>query len=298
MKKKSILFQWIYPTVFVLLAAFFLQTCGTVPITGRRQLLLVSDQEVLGLSETQYKDFITTASIEKNTTNAALVEKVGKRIASAVETYLRSNGLESEIQSLAWEFNLVNSSEVNAFCMPGGKIVVYTGILPITQDESGLATVLGHEVAHAIAKHSNERMSQQVAVQYGGEIAGGLLGNSTKAQQLGNAVFGLGAQYGIMLPYARTQELEADKLGLIFMSMAGYDPNTAVSFWQRMAQSSSGGTPEFMSTHPSDANRIEKIKAALPEALQYYKGAGVQNSGTVSSSLKSSVAKTSEEWKF
>ncbi|MDR1517508.1 MAG: M48 family metallopeptidase, partial [Dysgonamonadaceae bacterium] len=233
--------------------------------------------------------------------NAALVEKVGKRIASAVETYLRSNGLGSEVQNLAWEFNLVKSNEVNAFCMPGGKIVVYSGILPITQNENGLATVIGHEVAHAIAKHSNERMSQQVALKYGGALAGGLLGNSKTAQEIGGTVLGLGAQYGVMLPYARTQELEADKLGLIFMAMAGYDPKTAVSFWQRMAQNSGGGTPEFMSTHPSDATRIQKIQNALPEALQYYKGADVQNTGATASPSKTGNAqgaKTSEKWEF
>lgn len=283
--------------------ALLVQSCGSVPITGRKQLLLVSDQEVLGLSETQYKEFINTAAVEKNTSNAQMVDRVGKRIATAVEAYLRNNGMESEVQNLAWEFNLVKSNDVNAFCMPGGKIVVYTGILPITKDENGLATVVGHEVAHAIAKHSNERMSQQVALEYGGAIAGGLLKNSEAMQQIGSTVFGLGAQYGVMLPYARRQELEADELGLIFMAMAGYNPETAVSFWQRMAQNSGGGTPEFMSTHPSDANRIEKIQKALPTALQYYKGAGVQNSGTATSTSKANTGtsnnlKKSEDWKF
>lgn len=299
MKRKNVLYKPALLIAFAMLAAILMQSCGSVPLTGRKQLLLVSDQEVLSLSESQYKEFIGSAAVEKNTANAQMVERVGKRIATAVEAYLKNNGLESEVQNLSWEFNLVKSNDVNAFCMPGGKIVVYTGILPITQNETGLATVIGHEVAHAIAKHSNERMSQQVAVQYGGAIAGGLLKNSAAMQQIGNTVFGLGAQYGVMLPYARKQELEADELGLIFMAMAGYDPSTSVSFWERMSQSTSGGTPEFMSTHPSNENRVEKIKAALPSALKYYKGAGVQNSGTPTSSSSSQKStKTSEAWKF
>ncbi len=286
-------------TLFVSVLSLFLQTCGSVPITGRKQLLLVPDQEVLTLSFQQYQDFMSSAPVEKNTNNAQMVERVGRRIATAVETFYRNNGYESELKNFSWEFNLVKSSDVNAFCMPGGKIVVYEGLLPITRDEAGLAIVLGHEIAHAVGKHANERISQQMALQYGGQIAGGLLGNNAAAQQIGGLVFGLGGQLGVMLPYARKHEYEADELGLIFMAMAGYDPRIAVDFWKRMAQASSGSTAEFMSTHPSDQNRIAKIQEHMPKALQYYKGAGVQNK--TEQKIKTSVkpeTRTSNKWSF
>lgn len=263
--------------------------CGSVPVTGRKQLSLVSNQEVLTLSLQQYDEFIKSAPKSTNKVNTAMVQKVGRNIANAVENYLKNNGYADEISSYAWEFNLVKSADVNAFCMPGGKIVVYEGILPITQNETGLAVVLGHEVAHAVAKHANERMSQQMATQYGTAAVGAALGGaSAGVQQAAAAAIGLGSQYGILLPYSRKQELEADKLGLIFMAMAGYDPSAAAAFWTRMSQSSGGSTPEFMSTHPSDGTRIQQIQKDLPEALKYYKG-GSTSTGS---------AKTSNQWKF
>lgn len=262
--------------------------CGSVPITGRKQLSLVSNQEVLSLSLQQYGDFMKSAPISTDKVNTAMVQRVGRNIANAVETYLNNNGYADQVKEYAWEFNLVKSSDVNAFCMPGGKIVVYEGILPYTQDETGLAVVLGHEVAHAVAKHANERMSNQVATQYGTAAVGAALGGSSAAVQQAAAVaLGLGTQYGILLPYSRKQELEADKLGLIFMAMAGYDPSHAAAFWTRMSQQG-GSTPEFMSTHPSDNTRIKQIQKDLPEALKYYRG------GT----SKSSNAKTSNQWTF
>ena len=286
-------------TLFISILAFFLQACGSVPISGRRQLLLVPDQEVLALSLQQYQDFMGKAPVIRNTANAQMVDRVGRRISSAVELYLRNNGYESEIRNFSWEFNLVKSNDVNAFCMPGGKIVVYEGLLPITRDEEGLAIVMGHEIAHAVAKHSNERMSQQIALQYGGQIAGGLLGNNPAAQQLGGMVFGLGSQLGVMLPYARKHEYEADELGIIFMAMAGYNPQVAVDFWKRMAQSNTGSVAEFMSTHPSDQNRIAKIQENMPKALHYYKGSGVQNKTQqkIDTTVKPK-ARTSDEWTF
>ena len=301
--KTSILQKQTYKTLrytlFVAVLALILQACGSVPIIGRKQLLLVPDQEVLALSFQQYQDFLSNAPVEKNTKNAQMVDRVGRRIATAVETFYRNNGYESELKNFSWEFNLVKSGDVNAFCMPGGKIVVYEGLLPITRDEAGLAIVMGHEVAHAVAKHANERISQQMALQYGGQIAGGLLGNNAAAQQIGGLVFGLGSQFGVMLPYARKHEYEADELGIIFMAMAGYDPRVAVDFWTRMSQAGGSSVAEFMSTHPSDQNRIAKIQEHMPAALKYYQGAGVQNK--TDKKIKTSVkpeARTSDEWSF
>lgn len=274
---------------FLLITSFLIISgCGSVPVTGRKQMLLVSNSEVLTLSLQQYDEFIKSAPVSTNKANTALVQKVGRNIANAVEAYMRNNGYESELEGYAWEFNLVKSNEVNAFCMPGGKIVVYEGILPITKDETGLAVVLGHEVAHAVAKHANERMSQQVVQQYGGAALGVALdGKSTAVQQLASTVYGLGAQYGVMLPFSRKQELEADKLGLIFMAMAGYNPSQAEGFWIRMSQNSGGGVPEFTSTHPSDESRIKQIREQLPEAMKYYKG------GKTGAS-----SRTSSKWSF
>ncbi|MFR9166245.1 MAG: M48 family metallopeptidase [Dysgonomonas sp.] len=277
-------------SIFLTVVFFILTGCGSVPVTGRKQMLLVSDQEVLTMSLQEYDKFIKSAPLSTNAASTAMVRKVGQRIANAVETYLKSNGYESELAGYSWEFNLVKSNEANAFCMPGGKIVVYEGILPITQDETGLAVVLGHEVAHAVAKHANERMSQQLVSQYGSAALGTVLsGSSAAVQNIAGAVYGLGSQYGVMLPFSRKQELEADRLGLIFMSMAGYDPRQAESFWTRMSQNSSGSVAEFASTHPSDQTRINKIREELPEALKYYKGS---NQSTPSSS------KTSDKWRF
>jgi predicted Zn-dependent protease len=286
-------------------AAMLLVSCGSVPFTGRRQLQLVSSKEVTALSLQQYQTFMSTAPVERSTSDAQMVNRVGNRIANAVKTFYTNNGHASELDNYSWEFSLVKENSVNAFAMPGGKVVIYSGLLPVTQTEEALAVVVGHEIAHVIARHSGERMSQQIALQYGGSIAGELLGNSQITQQLGSAVFGLGAQYGVMMPYARTQEYEADEIGLILMAIAGYDPRAAVPFWTRMAQNSGGGRmPEFMSTHPSDSKRIARIESIMPNVLQYYKGQGVQN--TTKEPIKTRVAvpvdtgraKTSEEWAF
>ena len=247
-----------------------LSSCGSVPLTGRKQVLLVSDQEVLSSSLTQYSDYMKSAKKSSSKDGAAMVTRVGKKIAAATEQYLKNNGLESEIKNFAWEFNLVNDSQVNAFCMPGGKIVVYEGLMQLVSSDDELAVVVGHEVAHAVAKHSNERMSQQLMAQYGAQILGQALSNKSAAvQQIGNSVYGLGAQYGVMLPFSRKHESEADYMGLVFMAMAGYNPEVAVNFWQKMSAGKSGSTPEFMRTHPSDATRINEIKRHLPEIEKY-----------------------------
>jgi predicted Zn-dependent protease len=278
----------------LLIICVVLSACSSVPITGRRQLNLVSDEEVLTLSLQQYDEYIKTAkkSTDKNAT--ALVEKVGRKIAGAVEDYFKAVGQEALIADYSWEFNLVDDPQVNAFCMPGGKIVVYTGILPYTQDETGLGVVLGHEVGHAIAKHSNERMSQQVALDYGGVAVGSALGKtSSKIQTIGAVVWGLGTQVGVMLPFNRKQELEADHLGLVLMAIAGYDPNQAVPFWQRMSQQGAANL-EFLSTHPSDATRMKEIQKQLPEAMEYYNA--IWGKSSTPSTTKPST--TNSNWHF
>lgn len=248
----------------------FLAACSSVPLTGRKQMLLVSDSEVLSSSLTQYSDYMKTATKSTSKNGSVMVTRVGKKIAAATEQYLKNNGLESEIKNFSWEFNLVKDDQVNAFCMPGGKIVVYEGLMQLVDSDDELAVVVGHEVAHAVAKHSNERMSQQLMAQYGAQIIGQALSNKSAAvQQIGNSVYGLGAQYGVMLPFSRKHESEADYMGLVFMTMAGYNPEVAVNFWQKMSAGKSGATPEFMSTHPSDATRISDIQKYLPELEKY-----------------------------
>ena len=243
--------------------------CGSVPLTGRRQMLLVSDAEIISASLSQYNDYIKTAPLSTDKTKTATVERVGKKIATATEAYLKQNGYGSEVANFQWEFKLVRDNQVNAFCMPGGKIVVYEGLLPLIASDDELAVVIGHEVAHAVAKHSNERMSQALLAQYGGAILNEALSTRSAAMQnIGNTVFGLGTQLGVTLPYSRKHELEADHMGLIFMTMAGYNPRSAISFWQKMS-TNGGGTLEILSTHPSDGNRIAQMQKLLPEMEKY-----------------------------
>lgn len=259
-------------TSLFITALLLLSGCGSVPLTGRKQILLVSDQEVLTSSLTQYSEYIKSAPLSTNATGKAMVVRVGKKIAAATEQYLKANGLSSELSNFAWEFNLVKDNQVNAFCMPGGKIVVYEGLLKLVSSDDELAVVVGHEVAHAVAKHSNERMSQQLMTQYGAQILTQALSNKSAAiQKAGSTIYGLGAQYGLTLPFSRKHESEADYMGLIFMTMAGYDPNVAITFWQKMSAGSGAAIPEFMSTHPSDATRINDIKKILPELNKYRK---------------------------
>ena len=261
-----------------------LASCGTsstVPITGRKQNILVSDEQVLSLSNQQYQEYMKTAKASTNATNTAMVKRVGQNIANAVVSYLQQNGLAAEVSNYKWEFNLVQDKSVNAFCMPGGKIVVYEGLLPVTKDESSLAIVVGHEVAHAVAKHSAERLSNELRKQYGSQILGAVLqgaGASTNLQSISSTVFGIGTTLG-GAAYSRSQESEADRLGLIFAAMAGYDPNVAVNFWQRMA-SATGNNYSILSDHPSDQSRIKNIQGWLPEALQYYNPATATKSAT------------------
>ena len=258
---------------FAAWALVALTSCSTVPITGRSQLNLIPGSSMMAMSYQQYDTFLKEHKLSTNKEQADMVTRVGARIRDAVERYFAANGMSSRLADYKWEFNLVEDKQVNAWCMPGGKVVVYTGILPVTQGETGLAVVMGHEIAHAIAGHGNERMSQGLLAQFGGmALAEALSSKPAATQQLWMAAYGVGAQYGAILPYSRLQESEADHLGLIFMAMAGFDPSDAVSFWQRMASQKGGqAPPEFLSTHPSDTARIENIRRLIPEAMRYYR---------------------------
>ena len=250
-----------------------LQSCSSVPLTGRSQLNMIPSSEMLAMSYQQYDVFLKENKLSTNTAEVDMVKRAGGNIQQAVQRYMKDNNLSSRLDGYKWEFNLVEDDQINAWCMPGGKVVVYTGILPVTNDEAGLAVVMGHEIAHAIAEHGNERMSQQLLQQVG---AVGLMvamqNEPAETQALWLSVYGVGTTVGVILPYSRTQESEADHLGLIFMAMAGYDPYEAPEFWKRMAASKEGGSPpEFLSTHPSDQTRIDDITSWIPEAMKYYK---------------------------
>lgn len=250
---------------------FVAAACSTVPITGRRQLSLVSDTEMNTMAATEYQKVLASSRVVSSGEQAAMVKRVGQRIQQAVETYFRQQNAQAQLEGYAWEFNLIDDKQENAWCMPGGKVAVYSGILPITQDETGLAVVMGHEIAHAVAKHSSERMSQQMAAQgLGGVLSASAGQNPTATQSVFLQVVGAGSQLGL-LKYGRSQESEADHLGLIFMAMAGYNPDNAIAFWQRMdAREGQAAPPEFLSTHPSSGTRIADIQRELPEARKYY----------------------------
>jgi predicted Zn-dependent protease len=256
----------------ILVTSILFAACSTVPLTGRKQLSLIPASQMLSMSYQEYGNFLNSNKLSPDTQATAMVKRIGGRIQGAVERYFREKHIEGSLAGYQWEFNLVEDKQVNAWCMPGGKVVVYTGILPITQTEVGLAVVMGHEIAHAVAEHGNERMSQGLLAQLGGvalDVA--LEDKPQETRELWQSAFGLGAQVGVLLPFSRTQESEADELGLTFMAMAGYDPREAVAFWQRMSANKGGqAPPEFLSTHPSDVTRIRQIQEHLPEALKYY----------------------------
>ncbi len=248
--------------------------CSTNAITGRKQLSLFPESALQAEAVQQYQSFLSENKVVSANTSrdAEMVKRVGSRVATAITTYYRGKGLAKELDGYKWEFNLINDNQVNAWCMPGGKVVVYTGLLPVTQNEAALAVVMGHEILHAVAQHGNERMSQ-VAVANGLQVAGNVFtSNSAQANSLFNNVFAPGAQVGVLLPNSRKQEYEADRFGLIFAAMAGYNPREAIPFWQRMASASNGQKPpEFLSSHPADDSRIAKLQEYMPEALKYYK---------------------------
>ena len=274
---------------FLMAAVVALMTaCGTaskVPLTGRTHRLSVSDAQLLSLSNQEYTKFMASAKRSTDAKNTAIVQRVGRNLANAVETYLRNNGYANEVKNFQWEFNLVQDKQANAFCMPGGKIVVYEGLLPYTQNEASLAIVLGHEIAHAVAKHSAEQLTKQMNQQMGTNILGTVL-NSTVGSGVGDVAAQVAGGYFSFrnLKYSRDNESEADYMGLIFAAMAGYDPANAVTFWKRMAAGTNSNTAEILSDHPSDARRIQNIEKWLPEAEKYYRQSGSSNVRTSTTS--------------
>jgi predicted Zn-dependent protease len=245
--------------------------CSTVPLTGRKQLSLVPESDMMSLSFSEYDKFLKSNKLSTDKNSAAMVKRVGERIERAVETYMTSAGLSKNLEGYKWEFNLVEDATVNAWCMSGGKVVVYTGLIPVTQTEAGLATVMGHEIAHAVARHGSERMSDQMLIQLGGTaLTAALAQKPEQTRSMALAAYGAGSSVGVVLPFSRQNEYEADYMGIIFMAMAGYNPNESIVFWQRMAQKGGSKQPEFLSTHPVDQNRIDRLKLKMPDAMAYY----------------------------
>ncbi len=257
---------------FVVLMA----ACAKNPITGRNQLALLSESQLQEMATQEYRTFLSENKVvSPGSRDGEMVRRVGQRLVSAIKSYYSQKGLTEDLQGFNWEFNLVENKEANAWAMPGGKVAVYTGLLPITQNEAALAVVLGHEIAHALAKHGNERMSQAMVAQGIGVAGEVLTSNNERVNSIFSNVYGPAASIGVLLPNSRKQELEADKYGLIFTAMAGYNPQEAIPLWERMqAQAGGNRPPEFLSTHPSEENRIEKLKQLMPEALKYYKPIG------------------------
>lgn len=256
-----------------LVLSFALQGCKKVPITGRSQTILIGNSAINKMSTQQYNQVLDQSRVITNTSNSEMVVEVGEKIENAVKRFMKAQGLYEDIADWKWEYALIDQNVANAWCMPGGKVAFYTGILPMTKDKTGMAVVMGHEIAHAIAKHGAERMSTGMIAQglsIGAAVAGSASGMTPQAQQTFNQAIGLGSQLG-MLSFSRKHESEADRLGLIFMAMAGYDPREATEFWKRMAKQGGERPPEFLSTHPSNETRIKDIELHLPEALRYYK---------------------------
>lgn len=257
------------------LVSVFIFACSTNAVTGRKQFKLVPETELQAMANTEYRQFLSQNKVVSSTNNrdAEMVRRVGQRVTNAVQSYYAGKGLSEALEGFKWEYNLVDDPAINAWCMPGGKIVVYTGLLPVTQNEAALAVVIGHEVSHAVFQHGNERMSQGLAQQLGGVALGVALANKPQqTQNLFSAVYGLGTSVGLLLPYARKHELEADRYGLIWTASAGYNPQEAIALWQRMEKAGSGNRPpEFLSTHPSEGTRIEQLRKYMPEAMKYYK---------------------------
>jgi len=263
-QKTLIMKKYLFITAFTLLIVY---ACATNPITGKKDLNFVSNSELFPSSFQQYDTFLKENKVISGTADARRVDVVGSRIKAAAEKYLTYLGQTQYLKDYRWEYKLVDNKEVNAWCLPGGKIVVYSGILPITQDEAGLATVMGHEVSHALANHGAQRMSAAQLQQLGAVgVAVATGSQSAENQEMWQKYYGLGSEVGVMLPFSRSNESEADKIGLTLMAIAGYNPDDSIAFWTRMSAKGGAGTPEFLSTHPSDATRIANLKSLIPQA--------------------------------
>jgi predicted Zn-dependent protease len=250
--------------------AVLLAACQQTAFTGRSQLSLVPEADLLAMSFQQYDQFLDEHPPVRGTAAAEMVQRVGQRLQAAAERYYAAEGLSDQLDGYAWAFNLVDDPQINAWCMPGGKVVVYAGIMPVAQDEDGLAVVMGHEIAHALARHGAERMSQGLAAQLGGAVLGAALQTESAAtQNLFQQAYGVGVQVGALLPFSRQQESEADEIGLYLMAMAGYDPEAAAPFWERMTAAGGAGPPEFLSTHPAPGNRSARLQQLVPKARDY-----------------------------
>ena len=248
-----------------------LVSCASVPMTGRKQFVAIPSSQMIALSSESYSKVLEENKLSSNAYYRERVQAVGENVTRAVETYLKQNGLEAYIEGYQWQYNVLVSQELNAWCMPGGQIAFYEGIMPVCMDDEGIAVVMGHEIAHAVAQHGNERMSQQLLIQLGGiALSEAMKTQKEQTIELALIAFGVGSRIGVELPFSRTHESEADELGLYFMAMAGYDPSAAPVFWERMEAHGGTAVPEFLSTHPNPANRIEHLKQLMPKALEYY----------------------------
>lgn len=256
-------------------SVLLIASCATNPFTGKKTMALVPNSQLFPTAFAQYDQFLTDNKVVKGTKDAEMVTRVGQRIAAAAERWLSANGYVGYLNDYKWEYNLVDDKTVNAWCMPGGKIVVYSGILPIAKNETGLAAIMGHEVAHALANHGQQRMSAGMLQQFGA-VAGNIAISDEKSRDAFNQYYGIGSQVGVMLPFSRSHETEADKIGLYIMAVAGYNPDEAAELWKRMSANSGGqAPPEFMSTHPSNESRIANLTALAPKAKAEAKKFGV-----------------------
>jgi len=261
--------------ITLLLFILLVFSCNTNPFTGKKTLALVPNSEILPMSFQQYQEFLKEHQVIKNTADAKMVKRVGQKISSAAKRYLTAYGYGEYLKDYRWEYNLVKDPAVNAWCMPGGKIVFYTGILPITKGETGVAAVMGHEVAHALANHGQQRMSAG-QLQAIGAVAGNVaFMDDPENQALFNVAYGVGSDIGVMKPFSRSHESEADKIGLTLMAMAGYDPNESAQLWERMKKQGGSTPPEILSTHPSNQTRIDNIKSWVPGAIAEARKFGV-----------------------
>ncbi len=257
--------------IILLTLLIFSTSCSSVPLTGRKQFVAIPSSQMMSLSADSYYQVLSENKLSSKTSYVNMVQSVGEKLSAAVEKYMIENNMSAGVENFDWQYNVIVSDQLNAWCMPGGQIAFYEGIVPVCGDETGVAVVMGHEIAHAIAQHGNERMSQQLLIQMGGVALSEALKNEKETtMQLALLAFGVGSKLGVELPYSRTHESEADELGLYFMAMAGYDPREAPEFWERMQAKGGERPPEFLSTHPHPGSRIKDLQKHMPKALEYY----------------------------